>query len=111
VVRAPDAPPAEPVRLADPTEVKRPAPQARQKAAANGWSVQLGSFASEANAQKLVRELRARGFTVFMVSGGTGKATRHRVLVGPWSDHEAALEAAAKLKAQGHSVSVLSPSA
>lgn len=76
-----------------------------------GWSVQLGSFASSANADNLVHQLKAQGFTVYVLSGGTGAAIRHRVRVGPLADRDAAQRAAAKLKALGHGSSLISPGA
>jgi DedD protein len=76
-----------------------------------GWAVQLGSFASRANADNLVHQLKAQGFAVYILSGGSGGATRHRVRVGPLGDREAAERTAAKLKALGHQSSLVSPGA
>ena len=50
---------------------------------AHSWGVQLGSFASRPNADKLVRQLKAQGFSVYVLSGGTGRNARYRVRVGP----------------------------
>jgi cell division septation protein DedD len=72
--------------------------------------VQLGSFASHANADKLVRQLRAQGFVVYVLSGGSGSSLRYRVRIGPMADRAAAAQVMAKLKAQGH-VSTLVPPA
>jgi DedD protein len=77
----------------------------------SGWSVQLGSFASRANADNLVRQLKGQGFAVYVVSGGSGAATRHRVRVGPLPDRDAAERTAAKLKTLGHASSLMSPGA
>jgi cell division septation protein DedD len=77
----------------------------------SGWSVQLGSFASRANADNLVRQLKGQGFAVYVLSGGSGAATRHRVRVGPLPDREAAERTAAKLKTLGHASSLMSPGA
>jgi DedD protein len=77
----------------------------------SGWSVQLGSFASRANADNLVRQLKGQGFAVYVLSGGSGAATRHRVRVGPLPDRDAAVRTAAKLKALGHASSLMSPGA
>jgi len=75
------------------------------------WSVQLGSFASRANADNLVRRLKAQGFAAYILSGGSGAATRHRVRVGPLADRGAAERSAAKLKTLGHSSSLVAPGA
>jgi DedD protein len=82
-------------------EVSRPA----------AWAVQLGSFANRANADNLVHQLKAQGFAVYVLSGGSGAATRHRVRVGPLTDRDAAERTAAKLKALGHASSLVSPGA
>ena len=77
----------------------------------SGWSVQLGSFASRANADNLARQLKGQGFAVYVLSGGSGAATRHRVRVGPLPDRDAAERTAAKLKTLGHASSLMSPGA
>ena len=93
-------------RLAD--QIRRPAAPLRT-AGQNGWWVQLGSFANQTNAQKLVHELQEKGFSVSVLSSGVGRRMRHRVRVGPLADREAAMQTAAKLKAQGHLASVVPP--
>jgi DedD protein len=75
----------------------------------HGWSVQLGSFASRANADKLVHQLKTQGFPAFISATGTGSAARYRVRVGPEADHGAAMQAAAKLKGVGHVGSLVAP--
>ena len=75
------------------------------------WSVQLGSFASRANAENLSRQLKGQGFSVFVLSGGSGAAVRYRVRVGPLSDRESAERTAAKLKSLGHVSSLVAPTA
>jgi DedD protein len=76
----------------------------------HGWAVQLGSFASRANADKLVRQVRAQGFGVYVLPGGSGAAARYRVRVGPMADRNAATQTAAKLKSSGHIGSLVAPS-
>ena len=71
--------------------------------------MQLGSFASRANADKLVRQLKAQGFPVYVVSGGAGSSVRYRVRVGPTADRAAAAQTVAKLKASGHAASFVPP--
>ncbi len=73
--------------------------------AKGGWSIQLGSFASRANADKLARTLHGKGIRVYVSTQG-GK---HRVRAGPFADRTAADRAAAKLKSQGQSVSIIAP--
>jgi len=64
------------------------------------YVVQLGSFASRANADRLARQVRAQGFTVSVSQGSSGHL--YRVRVGPAHDHDAASELAQQLGARGH---------
>lgn len=75
----------------------------------HGWAVQLGSFASKANAERLVRRLQASGGSFYVVSGGTGSSLRYRVRMGPLADRSAAEHALARLKAQGHQATIVAP--
>jgi DedD protein len=75
------------------------------------WSVQLGSFASRANAENLTRQLKGQGFSVFVAPGGSGSSLRYRVRVGPLADRESAERMAARLKSLGHVSSLVSPTA
>jgi DedD protein len=103
------APPSPPLESEAPSPTSKKA-TARSAASGHGWAVQLGSFASRANADKLVRQLRAQGFGVYVVSGGSGTAARYRVRVGPMADRNAASQAQAKLKSSGHAGSLVPPS-
>jgi DedD protein len=115
--QASEAPPFRPAQ--PPPAVESAAPPPISKAGSgrgdashgSGWSVQLGSFASRANADNLVRQLKGQGFAVYVLSGGSGAATRHRVRVGPLPDRDAAERTAAKLKTLGHASSLMSPGA
>jgi cell division protein FtsN len=70
--------------------------------------VQLGSFASRENADRLAVELRTKGFGA-SVSEGPGAGRKwFRVRVGPASDRSAALALAGRLRAAGHNGSVVS---
>jgi DedD protein len=100
---------------APPLETGAPSPTSKSMTgkpvtSGHGWAVQLGSFASRANADKLVRQLKAQGFGVYVLSGGSGAAARYRVRVGPLADHTVAIETAAKLKSSGHIGSLVAPS-
>jgi DedD protein len=75
------------------------------------WSVQLGSFASRANADNLTRQVKGQGFSVFVLPGGSGPSVRYRVRVGPLADRESAERMAAKLKSLGHVGSLVAPAA
>ncbi len=76
-------------------------------AAGGGWLVQLGVFASRANADRLVGELKGKGFKV-SVSEVTGKGkTLYRVHSAALADRAAAQDLAAKLHAAGASSAVM----
>jgi len=108
--RAPEAAPAAPPPLL-------PAKSARASAAAasaansvagdsGAWMVQLGSFASRTNAERLAGQVRAGGFKVSVSQGSSGRRL-YRVRVGPAHDREAATQLAVKLRAAGHSGSIV----
>jgi DedD protein len=99
--------PSEPLESAPPPPTSISA--AKPATAARAWAVQLGSFASHANADKLVRQLKAQGFAVYVLSGGSGASARYRVRVGPMADRGAASQAITKLKALGHMGSLVPP--
>jgi DedD protein len=73
------------------------------------WSVQLGSFASRANADNLSRQLKGQGFPVYVLPGGSSASVRYRVRVGPLADRDSAERMAAKLKSIGHVSSLVAP--
>ncbi len=67
--------------------------------------VQLGSFASRANADRLAHQLKQQGFTASVSQGTTGRHL-YRVRVGPVHDRAAATQLQSKLQAAGHSGSI-----
>jgi DedD protein len=91
-----------------PVESAAPSPKST---GLKSWSVQLGSFASRANADNLTRQVKGQGFSVFVLAGGSGASVRYRVRVGPLSDRESAERMAAKLKSLGHAGSLVAPAA
>jgi DedD protein len=75
--------------------------------AGGGWVVQLGSFASRANAEHLVGDLKGRGFSAFVSEASGGGRKWYRVRVGPEHERAAALVLAGRLHAGGHPGSVV----
>lgn len=69
--------------------------------------VQLGSFGSKENAQRLVRDMTAKGFNTFIAPITTNGRELYRVRVGPTRDRAAAEELAAQLKRIGQSGSIV----
>jgi DedD protein len=101
--------PAEPLESAPPAPTTAAAAGAKPAAAMHGWAVQLGSFASRANADKLARQVKGQGFSVFVSPGGSGAAQRYRVRIGPLADRTAATQTETKLRALGHVGTVVPP--
>jgi DedD protein len=98
-------PASAPPTVSTPVETAAPSPIS---ARAN-WAVQLGSFASRANADNLSRQLKAQGFSVYVLPGGSGASVRYRVRVGPLADRDSAERTAGKLKSIGHVSSLVAP--
>ena len=101
---------ATPVPSSPPARAVTPPPQPRTAAARTsdgGWAVQVGSFASRENAERLARELKGKGFESHVSeSSGNGKRL-WRVRVGPEPDRASAAAVGARLRATGHSGSVV----
>ena len=83
--------------------------EAQSVPARDSWSVQLGSFSSRANADKLVHQLKARGLSAYVVSSGSGSSARFKVRIGPLADRAAAEREVGQLKAAGHAATVVAP--
>jgi DedD protein len=94
----PQAPaPASPAHAPVATTVPDPG-----NAGSGAYVVQLGSFASRANADRLAQQVHTQGFPVSVSQGSTGRRL-YRVRVGPAHDRTAASQLAAQLRASGHS--------
>jgi DedD protein len=99
-------PPAAPAASAPASAAPAPAPAATLSGAA--WVVQLGSFASRANAEHLAQQVRSQGFQVSVSQGSSGRRL-YRVRVGGARDRSAAAQLAQKLRALGHSGGTVVP--
>jgi len=69
--------------------------------------VQLGSFGSKENAERLVRDMNAKGFTTFIAPITTNGRELYRVRVGPTRDRASAEALATELKRVGQSGSIV----
>lgn len=96
------APKAAVAPSAQPSKVAAPPSAAR-----SGWAVQLGSFSSRDNAQRLAKQLKGKGYSAYVLGGGGSSGKLYRVRVGPAPDKSAASALAAKLRAAGHTGSVV----
>jgi DedD protein len=84
-----------------PELVAPPRPAAPSATGAEGWVVQLGSFASRPNAERLAAELRAQGYAGFVSEfRGSGRVL-YRVRVGPEQDRGRAEAIAERLAREG----------
>ncbi|MBV8876812.1 MAG: SPOR domain-containing protein [Gammaproteobacteria bacterium] len=90
--------PAPPAHGPVPAPTARGGPSAGNADSAGAYMVQLGSFASRANAERLAKQLHGQGFPVSVLRG----AHLYRVRVGPAHDRPAASELAQQLRAHGH---------
>jgi len=97
------APAPEPAAAPDRTEAQA-AP-----AAADGWSVQLGSFSEAANADQLARRVSTYGYSARVSEYLTGGQTLHRVRVGGFASRDQAEVAASSLSAHGFMPRVFPP--
>jgi DedD protein len=115
VATAPSAAPATPpAATPTPPPVQAPAPhiEAQKPAPAapverGSFAVQLGSFRSRENADGLVRDMTAKGFTAFIAPTKTGGHELYRVRVGPTRDRAQAEALAAQLRRVGQSGSIV----
>jgi DedD protein len=73
----------------------------------SAWVVQLGSFASDANAARLAGELKSRGYKAFVSRLGSGSRTRFRVRVGPEQERARAENLAERLRRDGRQAVVV----
>jgi len=83
-----------------------PTGRAAAAAASAAWVVQLGSFASRENAERLAQQVRSQGFQASVSQGSSGRRL-YRVRVGAAHDRAGALALAQKLRALGHSGTVV----
>jgi len=102
-----EAAPARPAPAAGPApDSPRPAPN--QKPERGTFVVQLGSFGSKENAERLVRDMTARGFSAFVAPPITSNGrVLYRVRVGPTRDRASAEALAAALKRVGQDGSIV----
>lgn len=66
------------------------------------WAVQLGSFSSKDNAEKLAADLRKQGYAAFLSQLQTNSGPLHRVRIGPQKDRASAEAMAARLLKVNH---------
>lgn len=86
-----------------PAPLPRPALKVDESlAGAAGWFVQVGSYASQANARGALEKLFGMGLETKIQSVPVGDKTWYRVRVGPYPAEGAALGALARIKQAGY---------
>jgi DedD protein len=85
----------------------RASSSASKPASGEGWSIQVGSFASRANADRLASELKGKGFAASVSEGKSNGKKLFRVRVGPEPDKAAAQALGARLRAAGRAGSLV----
>jgi DedD protein len=100
--------PPKPV-VVTPATPRQPAPtQAAPTQAARGsFVVQLGTFGSKENADRLVRDITGKGFTAFVAPFTKDGHELYRVRVGPTRDRAAAEALATQLRRVGQTGSIV----
>jgi DedD protein len=88
-------------------EVVKPAEKSAPESATGMWAVQLGSFSSQKNAEKLAADLRSQGYAAFLSQLQTDSGKLHRVRIGPQKDRDSATSMAARLDSTGHAGQVV----
>jgi DedD protein len=68
------------------------------------WAVQVGSYAREATAERLARQLRDQGQRAFVMPVKSGGATLYRVRIGPMKDRASAEVALRDVKSAGAAI-------
>lgn len=81
---------------------KPPTAKPASASATGMWVVQMGSFSSKANAERLASDLRKKGFAAFLSQHETSSGELHRVRIGPQKDRSSAESMAAQLDRAGH---------
>lgn len=88
-------------KAAGPRKAAGPQRAARAEHAPGGWAVQVGSFSSRENADRLVRSLKLKGYGAFITESSSRGRKWYRVRVGPERNRAAADAIAARLRAAG----------
>jgi DedD protein len=97
-----------PPSAAPPAHSETPRPAVTTPRVERGsFVVQLGSFSSRENADRLVRDMTAKGFTTFVAPIMSNGRELYRVRVGPTRDRASAEALAAELKRVGQPGSIV----
>lgn len=98
---APAKPKPEPAKAETATPPSTPA-VVETESETGMWAVQLGSFSSQENAERLAADLRGQGYAAFLSQLQKNSVALHRVRIGPQKDRDSAESVAARLDSAGH---------
>jgi DedD protein len=98
---------SQPTEEPTPGRIESPPSGSADSGDESAWVVQLGSFASEDNAERLAGQLKSRGYKAFVSRSGSGTRTRFRVRVGPEQERARAENLAERLRRDGRQAVVL----
>jgi DedD protein len=102
-------PSQQPAREIPAPKPAEPTPEPASGSSETGmWAVQLGSFSSKENAEKLAGSLRDQGYAAFLSQLQSNGNELHRVRIGPQKDRQSAEAVAAQLAKNGHTGQVVS---
>lgn len=101
-----DAPPVVQALDSDPPRTRPAAPPDTSDPAA-GWAVQVGSFSSQSNADKLARRLTDLGYKAFVSRKVIDDRVMYRVRVGPQRSRDDAEAIARRLRAEDQPVRIV----
>jgi DedD protein len=96
-----------PAVATSPAPAARELPAPNQRAERGTFVVQLGTFGSRANADRLAADMKTKGFSAFVVPVSSNGRELFRVRVGPTRDRASAESLAAQLKRAGQSGSIV----
>ncbi|HEX7046849.1 MAG TPA: SPOR domain-containing protein [Gammaproteobacteria bacterium] len=93
-----------PVEAASEPVAKAPVPVEPAEQSESGgiqpWTVQVGSFSNDSNAETLAAELRDLGFPAYVSRFDDGSVVHHRVRVGGFASRDAAQTEADEIRAK-----------
>lgn len=87
---------------------QRPLASGGEAPTSGRWAVQVGTFSKEANAERLVKQLRDQGQSAFVMPVKSGAATLYRVRIGPMKDRASAEAMLRDVKASAPGAAVVS---
>lgn len=99
---------AAPAVAPPPPAIRPPATTARPEATAGGvWAAQVAALSRKDSAERLVGELRDRGYPAFVMEYRDASRVLYRVRVGPEQDRARADQLAARLTGEGYRSAVV----